>query len=155
MPPFWKNKQLEDFTHEEWESLCDQCGRCCLNKLLDEESGEIAWTKVACRGLDCQTGNCKTYDSRFQLIPDCISLTPELVRQINWLPVSCAYRLVNEGKDLPEWHPLKSGTLKTVHQAGASVAGRCISERVAHDLEDYIVDWPEEWPTICKKHKPK
>ncbi|QCE33419.1 YcgN family cysteine cluster protein [Acetobacteraceae bacterium] len=149
---FWKNKPLESLSHEEWESLCDHCGRCCLNKLLDENTGEIAWTKVACRGLDCQTGICKNYTSRFQLVPDCISLTPDLVRTITWLPPSCAYRLVAEGKDLPSWHPLKSGKIETMKQAGASVAGRCISEREAGDLEDYVVAWPEEWP---RPYRPK
>lgn len=153
MSAFWENTALEDLTHDEWESLCDHCGRCCLNKLLDEETGDIAWTDVACRGLNCKTGMCRNYRDRFRIVPDCISLTPDLVRKIRWLPPSCAYRLVAEGKDLPEWHPLKSGSHETVKQAGASVSGKCISERHAGDLEDYIVDWPEKWPSFPSETK--
>ena len=142
--PFWQQKTLEEMTRREWESLCDGCGRCCLNKLEDWDTGEIAWTNIGCRLLDGDTCRCSNYEHRQKEVPDCIGLTPDMVRKISWLPPTCAYRLINEGKDLYWWHPLVSGNAEDVHKAGISVRGRAISERKAGDLEDRIVHWPEE-----------
>lgn len=144
--PFWKAKSLEEMTGEEWESLCDGCGRCCLHKLRDEETERLSFTNVACRLLDLKSCRCSHYADRARLVGDCVSLTPETVREIDWLPPSCAYRLLAEGKDLAWWHPLVSGDPKTVHEAGVSVRGRAVSERRAGPLEHYIVDWPGRAP---------
>ncbi|MCQ4159782.1 YcgN family cysteine cluster protein [Roseomonas sp. GC11] len=144
--PFWKTKTLTAMSRAEWESLCDGCGRCCLHKLRDEDTEELAWTEVACRLLDTTSCRCRDYDNRREHVPDCVKLTPKRLRGIDWLPPSCAYRLVAEGKDLPAWHPLVSGDAESVHRAGASVRGRAVPERQARDLEDHIVDWPGEWP---------
>ena len=144
--PFWKTTKLEDMTSEQWESLCDGCGKCCLNKLEDWETGEIYWTKIGCELLDCDTCRCSDYENRFKKVSDCIQLTPEVVRTLTWLPPTCGYRLVAEGKDLFDWHPLISGDPETVHKAGVSVKGRVIPDQkiAPEDYEDYLVDWPLE-----------
>ena len=143
--PFWKTKSLSEMSQREWESLCDGCGRCCLNKLEDVESGAIHYTNVACRLLDLKRCRCKQYDQRAVLIPDCVTLSPKNIDEVGWLPHSCAYRRVAEGRDLAWWHPLVSGSHKTVHQAGISVRGKVISEKTigADELEDNIIDWIE------------
>lgn len=141
--PFWKRKALTDMTRDEWESLCDGCARCCLAKLEDEDSGDIAYTNVACRLLDHETCRCTKYAERSRFVPDCVTLTPDNVLLLRWMPSTCAYRLLAEGKDLPDWHPLVSGDPASVHWAGISVRGRVICERKAIDLEDYIVTWPQ------------
>lgn len=151
--PFWKQKSLAELSREEWESLCDGCGRCCLHKLRDEDSGEISHTNVACHLLDLDTGRCRRYADRARWVPDCITLTPADLAEIDWLPPSCAYRLVAEGRDLPPWHPLRSGEADSVIEAGASVAGRAISERVAGPLEHHIVDWPGRMPRRPRARK--
>src|SRR3954465_8352962 len=107
--PFWRMKTLEEMSNAEWESLCDGCGRCCLNKIEDIDSGDIAWTDVACRLLDGESCRCSDYAKRQRKVPDCVRLTPESVRTLRWLPPSCAYRLVAEGRELYWWHPLVSG----------------------------------------------
>lgn len=142
-PQFWKNYSLEQLNPAEWEALCDGCGLCCLIKLEDEDTAEVAYTKVACKLLDCQTGHCSDYPNRLEHVPDCIQLSPEKMNQIQWLPKSCAYRRVQEGKSLPTWHYLNTGSRQNVVMARKSVAGRCISELDvdADDLEDYIVRW--------------
>lgn len=142
--PFWKTTSLEDMTQQQWESLCDGCGRCCLNKLEDWDTGEIAWTNVACRLLDSSSCRCGDYENRQVKVPECISLTPEAVRAIAWLPPSCGYRLVAEGRDLYWWHPLISLDPQTVHQAGVSVRDRTVLEdgMEPEDFENHIVDWP-------------
>ena len=145
-PPFWKTKRLDDMTRAEWESLCDGCGRCCLHKLREEDTGELSYTEVACHLLDLGTCRCGDYKRRQVRVPDCVSLTPEELRQIDWLPPTCAYRRIEEGKDLSWWHPLVSGDPNTVHTAGISVRGRAISERNAGTLEGHIVDWPGRVP---------
>lgn len=144
--PFWKAKTLEEMNQREWESLCDGCGLCCLNKLEDWETGEIAWTSVACRLLDGESCRCTDYDNRQATVPDCIQLTPESVRELTWLPPSCGYRLVRDGEDLRWWHPLVSGDPETVHQAGISARGRTVAEQDVdvEDFEDYLVTWPLE-----------
>lgn len=141
--PFWKRKKMEEMTREEWESLCDGCARCCLYKLEDEETGEIYYTNVVCRLLDTYRCRCTAYADRHKLMPTCLVLTPEMVRQLRWMPKTCAYRLLAEGKDLEWWHPLVSGDPNTIHQAGISVRWRTQAEKdVDMDhLEDYIVDW--------------
>jgi uncharacterized protein len=144
--PFWKRLPLARLSREQWESLCDGCGRCCLHKLRDDDTGEIAWTNVACRLLDSQTCRCRDYTRRRERVPDCVGLTPRAVRRLDWLPPSCAYRLVAEGRDLPAWHPLVSGDPDSVHRAGVSVRGRTVDERRAGPLEHHLADWPGEVP---------
>ena len=140
--PFWTRKKLAEMTAAEWESLCDGCGKCCLNKLMDEDTGEIQPTRLACRLLDIGACRCTRYAERQRLVPDCVMLTPQNVAGLKWMPSTCAYRLLEEGKPLPWWHPLVSGDPETVHQAGVSVRGRVVSERGAKKpLEHYVVDW--------------
>src|SRR5262249_39218697 len=122
--PFWKTKTLAEMTRAEWESLCDGCARCCLNKLEEEVTGRIYFTDVGCRLLDGETCRCCDYRDRKKRVDDCVKLAPQKLPEINWLPPGCAYRLVDEGKDLYWWHPLVSGDPETVHIAGISVRGR-------------------------------
>jgi len=142
-PPFWKTKSLEEMTAGEWESLCDGCGKCCLIKLQDEDSDEIFATNVACRLLDLGSCQCADYAHRKTKVPDCVILDPATVAELSWMPSTCAYRLIWEGKDLAWWHPLVSGDPETVHLAGISVRNRVVSEtRVAEeDLPDHIAAW--------------
>jgi len=142
--PFWKVKTLEEMNEQEWESLCDGCGRCCLNKLEFEDTGENAWTNVACKMLDGHTCRCKDYQNRWDFVPDCIRLTPVEVRTLTWLPPTCAYARVRDGLDLNWWHPLVSGDPETVHAAGISTRDRTVSEDSVdlEDLEDFEVKWP-------------
>ncbi len=140
---FWAQKKLAEMTREEWESLCDGCGLCCLHKLEDQDTNEVSYTNVACRLLDTMNCRCQNYPARKKLVPDCVVLTPDQVKEFHWLPESCAYRLVSEGKDLFPWHPLISRDSESVHRAGISVQGRVISERDAGDLEDHIIDWKD------------
>ncbi len=119
--PFWKTKTLAQMTRIEWESLCDGCGQCCLHKLQDMDNGDYYITDLACTLLDCRTARCGDYGNRFSIVPDCVQLTPKKVYETDWLPETCAYRLVAEGQDLAWWHPLVSGSPETVHEAGISV----------------------------------
>lgn len=135
--PFWKAKSLDDMTASEWESLCDGCARCCLLKLEDEDTGEIHLTRLSCAMLNVRSCQCKDYPNRFDKMPDCIAITPEKVRNLGWLPATCGYRLVAEGRDLPWWHPLISGTHETVHAAGISVRHLAMSEKRVKE-ENYI-----------------
>jgi uncharacterized cysteine cluster protein YcgN (CxxCxxCC family) len=142
---FWKTKTLEEMSEAEWESLCDGCARCCLEKLEDEDTGKIYFTHVSCTLLDTGLCACKDYPNRSAKVSDCVRLAPENVRTLNWLPPSCGYRLVAEGRDLYWWHPLVSGDPNTVHEAGVSVRGRVAAsedEVDDADLEDHIVRWP-------------
>jgi len=144
--PFWKTKRLEEMTGAEWESLCDGCGRCCLHKLRDDVTQALSFTTVACRLLDLHTCQCSDYAHRRRRVPDCVQLTPAEVREIDWLPPSCGYRRIAEGKDLAWWHPLVSGDPNTVHEAGVSVRGRAVSERRAGPFEHHLADWPGRAP---------
>ncbi len=137
---FWKRKPLADMTKDEWESLCDRCGRCCLHKIDDEVTGRIYHTAVACRLLDIETCRCRHYKNRRRHISHCLSLKPGEPETFRLLPESCAYRLLAEGKDLEWWHPLVSGKKDTVHQAGISVRAVAISESFVHpeELRDYL-----------------
>ena len=154
MEPFWKQKSLEEMTAAEWESLCDGCGRCCLVKLEDEDSGEIAYTDVGCTLLDGEACRCGDYPRRSERVPDCVRLTPEAVRTLRWLPPTCAYRLVAEGRDLPAWHPLVTGDPDSVHAAGVSVRGRVSGSEddlTLGEILDRVVRWPERWPQRRRK----
>ncbi|MDE2516728.1 MAG: YcgN family cysteine cluster protein [Rhodospirillales bacterium] len=151
--PFWQTKTLAQMTRAEWESLCDGCGRCCLHKLRDEDTGELAFTNVACRLLDLSSCRCRHYATRKRFVPDCVTLTPTLLATIDWLPPSCAYRRVAEGKGLAWWHPLVSGDPDSIHRAGLSVRGRAISEDEAGPFEDYIADWPGRMPRARRPAK--
>jgi uncharacterized cysteine cluster protein YcgN (CxxCxxCC family) len=152
--PFWRRKAMKDMTQAEWESLCDGCGRCCLNKLIEEGSDRTYYTDVGCRLLDDQTCRCKDYKNRSSLVDDCVQLSPRNIKRISWLPPTCAYRLIADGHDLYWWHPLVSGDPGTVHQAGISVRGKVgADERDVPDakLEDHIVSWPLKWPKGAKE----
>jgi len=138
--PFWEDKRLEDLDAQEWESLCDGCGKCCLHKLETEEDGELHFTGIACRLLDCESCRCIAYDDRRTHVPDCISLTPELVRTIEWLPVSCAYLRVEQGLPLPEWHHLVCGDPEAVHRGGHSVRNWAVPEEQVRDPWDHLIE---------------
>ncbi|MFG1496683.1 YcgN family cysteine cluster protein [Saccharospirillum sp. HFRX-1] len=140
--PFWRTKTLAQMSRSEWESLCDGCGKCCLQKLQDEDSGEVYATRLVCHYMtsDCR---CSVYDKRQQLVPNCVWLTPDDVDDFFWLPSTCAYRLVAEGQDLPDWHPLVAGDAQRIHQTQQSiahwdlVADDSVPEQ---DWEEYIID---------------
>ena len=138
---FWKRKTLDQLDQGEWESLCDGCGLCCLQKLEDEDDGSVYYTRIACKLLDLKTCKCTRYAERKQFVADCIQLTPGQADEFKWLPPTCGYRLISEGKDLPLWHPLVSGDESAVHDAGISQSGRMLSEtQVAEeDWEDYMI----------------
>ncbi len=140
---FWNTKELGEMTRAEWELLCDGCGRCCLHKLEDIETGMVFYTRVACRLLDEDSCRCRNYAGRRELVMDCLVLDAAETHQYSWLPRSCAYRTLAEGRPLEWWHPLISGNPATVREAGISVAGRTVSEAsvTVDELEDYIISW--------------
>jgi uncharacterized cysteine cluster protein YcgN (CxxCxxCC family) len=140
---FWERYPLDRLTGPEWEALCDGCGRCCLQKLEDADSGEMLFTRVSCRLLDTDTCRCGQYAVRRQLVPDCVILTPQtLERAVRWLPPTCAYKLLFQGQRLFPWHPLISGDADTVHEAGVSMRGRAVPEYTLaeDDWEDYPLE---------------
>ncbi len=137
---FWETVPLDKMSRAQWESLCDSCGKCCLHKLEDEETGALMPTNVACRMLDRRTGRCSDYRNRRAYVPECVRLTPRLVRKLDWLPSTCAYRLLDEGSPLPDWHPLITGDPESVRRAGQSVSGWTVSENDAGDLEHHMID---------------
>lgn len=139
--PFWKTKTLSELTRQEWESLCDGCGLCCLQKLEDRKTGRIDYTNVSCYLLDTNSCRCRSYENRMFLVRDCLELTPSKVAKYRWLPKTCAYRLLTDGKELYWWHPLVSGDVETVHRAGASARDRVVSEEYVHpdDIQDHII----------------
>ncbi len=136
--PFWESKSLAQMTNAEWESLCDGCGLCCLIRFEDEDTGEIVPTRVACRLFDADLCRCSDYADRRRQVPDCIQLTPDNISALRWMPLSCAYRRVHEGRGLAAWHPLVSGDPASVHAAGVSVRGETISESVLSDPDDAV-----------------
>ena len=140
---FWRRFTLDELTPREWEALCDGCGKCCLRKIEFEDTGEVEYTNVACKLLDCQSCRCTDYANRKKIVPDCVVITPEtLERILYWMPSTCAYRLLAEGRPLEPWHPLVSGRAESVREAGISLAGHMVSEERVDDddLEDYIVE---------------
>ena len=142
---FWETKPMAKLNQQEWESLCDGCGKCCLNKLEDEDTGEVDLTRVSCRLLDGSTCLCSKYALRRQYVPECIQLTPKTLEDnMYWLPKTCGYRLVSEGRDLFDWHPLISGNAESVHAAGVSMRGRVVNEKDVNedDWDDYIIEEP-------------
>lgn len=142
--PFWQTKSLDQLNSQEWELLCDGCGRCCLVKLEDEDTGAIYTTSVSCSLFDVDTCRCKDYSNRFEKISDCLDLDPTKVEELGWLPQTCAYRLRHEGKQLENWHPLISGTPQSVIDAGISIVGQTVSEDEVDQerLGDYLKEWP-------------
>ena len=137
---FWENKTLAELDRGQWEALCDGCGKCCIHKLEDEETGELHPTNVACRMLDRRAGQCKDYRNRRAYVPDCVRLTVKNVYTTDWLPSTCAYRLRANGEKLPDWHYLVSGDREAVHRAGESTRGWTVSEDDAGELEFHLVD---------------
>lgn len=140
---FWYQKRLQDMTQDEFEAVCDGCGKCCLHKLEDEDTGDVYYTKVACRFLEASNCRCQTYPTRKQAVPDCVVLTPDTVADTWWLPETCAYKLLDQGLPLFDWHPLVSGDPDSVHKAGMSVANKVVAEADVNldDLEDYVIRW--------------
>jgi uncharacterized cysteine cluster protein YcgN (CxxCxxCC family) len=140
--PFWRRKRLDEMSRAEWESLCDGCGKCCLHKIA-EDDGTFSYTDIACRLLDIDACRCSRYSRRNRYVPDCVRLTPENVGTLKWMPSTCAYRLLAEGKDLPKWHPLVTGDPESTHRARQSVRGRAVPQDTVDDLTERIVKWPE------------
>lgn len=139
--PSWWNKPLAALDRGQWEALCDGCGRCCLHKLEDEDTGEVVETNVACQLLDPRTARCSDYRNRRRKVPDCLRLTLQIVEDVSWLPPTCAYRLRADEQPLPRWHPLVGGDPAGPVKAGMSVIGRTVSELDAGPLEHHIVEW--------------
>jgi uncharacterized cysteine cluster protein YcgN (CxxCxxCC family) len=140
---FWETKKLSEMTTEEWESICDGCGKCCLNKLEDEDDGNIYFTSVVCNLIDLDSCRCTRYSERTTLVPECLDLKQHDFAEYNWLPSTCAYRLLADGEKLPSWHPLVSGDQETVKEAGVSICSYAMKESEVDDLEDHIIEWLE------------
>lgn len=140
--PFWRKKKLSEMTSQEWEAVCDGCGRCCLHKLEDKETGEISYTAVACRLLDIDRCRCRDYLNRTDEENVCLTMTPQNIDDFPWLPKTCAYRLLFEGKELPSWHPLVTGDPESIHTAGISLRNKAVSEIHvdSEDLTPYIIE---------------
>lgn len=138
---FWKTKKPAEMTIEEWESLCDNCGKCCLHKLEDEDTGKIAFTSVACKLIDLKSCRCTRYAERTRLIPGCLDLKQYDFTRYDWLPATCAYRLLSAGKELPAWHPLLSGAAASVKKAGVSISSYAIKETIKLNLDEHIIEW--------------
>ena len=149
MKKFWEEKAFSELSTEEWELLCDGCGRCCLNKLEDEETGKVYFTNVSCRLFDSENCRCTDYENRKQSMPDCMILSPDNLAALAVMPSSCAYRLLQLGRPLPEWHPLVSGRAESVDEAGISVADKVVSEEHIHyqQLPEHLIDWIETLDT--------
>lgn len=136
--PFWETKTLRQMTVAEWESLCDGCGLCCLIRFEEEATGEVTPTRVACKLFDSGSCQCSDYGNRHKTVPDCVKLTPNNIKDLAWMPFSCAYRRLDEDKTLPEWHPLITGDPESVHKAGVSIRGQTINERALADPEEAL-----------------
>jgi uncharacterized cysteine cluster protein YcgN (CxxCxxCC family) len=142
--PWWENKLLTEMSREEWEQICDHCAKCCLHKLEDEDDGTVYYTDVACSLLDSGSCQCTDYQNRRTLVPDCLQLTPENLDQIQWMPPSCSYRVLKEGRQLADWHHLLSGDKNTIHESEKSIKGKYIDETQVDDLQEHVVEWPLE-----------
>ncbi|CAA6801662.1 MAG: conserved protein of unknown function; putative YcgN protein [uncultured Thiotrichaceae bacterium] len=142
MNKWWEEKRLSALSREEWESLCDHCGKCCLLKLEDEDTGDVYYTDVACSLVDAKSCHCGNYSERETLVPDCLKLTPDNLEQLAWMPLSCAYRRIMEGRGLPEWHHLVCGSKDEIHRQGLSIKGRYVDENEVRDIQEHIVEWP-------------
>ncbi len=138
---FWEQKSLSQMTTEEWESLCDHCGKCCLHKLEDEDSGDIYFTSVVCDLINLDNCHCTRYTERCTLVPDCLDLKQHDFTEYTWLPTTCAYRLLADGEPLPDWHPLLSGDPNSVHEAGVSIRSYAMKESDVNDPEEHIIEW--------------
>lgn len=145
MLPFWKTKSLSEMSPEEWESICDGCGLCCLVRFEDEDTGVVVPTRVHCKLFDPVKCSCTDYENRKEIVPDCIRLTPNNIETLAWMPLSCGYRRLHEGRDLAWWHPLVSGDPETVHQAGVSVRRQTVSETLMVEAEDALDFEAPEW----------
>ena len=145
MSRFWESKSLTEMSDAEWEALCDGCARCCLHKLEDSDTGEVFYTRVRCSYLDEKHCRCSDYPRRSELMPNCLDLRRENLEELHWLPATCAYRLLYEGKPLYDWHPLISGSPHSVHEAGISIRGRVLSDEFVHPdgFEEHIIHWVE------------
>ena len=144
-PEFWTRKRMDQMSEAEWEALCDGCGKCCLNKLEDADTGQVALTRIACRLLDDDSCRCAQYPIRHQFVPECIVLKPSNIEDhLYWMPQTCAYRLIHEGRPLEPWHPLVSGSPQSVHDAGMSMQGKTVPEFEVdeEDWEDHIIEEP-------------
>ena len=142
--PWWEEKSLNEMTRDEWEQICDHCGKCCLHKLEDEDDGTVYYTDVACSLVDSENCCCTDYQNRRVRVPDCLQLTVGNLDQIQWMPPSCSYRVLKEGRKLADWHHLVTGDKNSIHQAGKSIKGRYIDESDVDDLEEHVVEWPLE-----------
>ena len=145
---WWETVPLKDMSEDQWEALCDGCAKCCLVKLEDEDTGGIAYTRLHCKLLDAETCRCSNYENRKQFVPDCVKLTPDNLGALKWMPKTCAYRLIHEGKPLEDWHPLVSGERSSVHRQDHSIMGRTVSEDTVFEGDefDWIVDWEGNEP---------
>ncbi|GLS84741.1 YcgN family cysteine cluster protein [Paraferrimonas haliotis] len=139
---FWETKSLSELTSDEWEQLCDGCGKCCLNKVIDDDTDDIYYTEVACKLLDDKSCQCKQYETRFKYVPDCVTITLENIESLPWLPNSCAYKRLYYGESLPKWHYLIAGDKRKMHRKQKSVQGKTICETQIKELQDHIVIWP-------------
>lgn len=139
---FWIEKKLSQMSATEWEALCDGCGKCCLNKIIDDDTNELFYTNACCKLLDQETCHCQNYQQRFQLVPECTAISIDNIAELTWLPDTCAYRRLYLGKSLPVWHPLLCGSSEKMHQLGMSVMGKTICETRVNELENHIVSWP-------------
>jgi hypothetical protein len=147
--PYWQRKTLSQMSAPEWEALCDGCGQCCQHKIKDDDTGKVYPTRVSCQLLNTQTCQCSDYGNRHATVPDCVTLTVDELKDPEWLPTTCAYRLLAEGKDLEWWHPLVSGDPNTVHTAGVSVRGKVINEL---DITDDVEEYMETVTNPCNDH---
>ena len=143
---FWRNKLLSEMSYEEWESICDGCGKCCVLKLQDVDTEQTFYTDVSCKLLDCKTAQCSQYKNRKSYVHDCISLSPDNLASLNWMPDSCSYKLIYNGFELPDWHPLITGKKASTQESGNSIAGRVTPETELgseEELFEHIIDWDE------------
>ena len=143
---FWKEKSLFEMSHKEWELLCDGCGKCCVLKLQDVDTEQTFYTNVSCKLLDCETAQCSQYENRKSHVPDCIILSPKNLTPLSWMPDSCSYKLIYNGLELPDWHPLITGKKSSTHETGNSLSGKVVSETEIdseEELLEHIINWDE------------